>query len=51
MSEAELHILRARGSMGGSATRLPAGNCAEDCRSALSGARRTAKYASIPMRP
>jgi DNA invertase Pin-like site-specific DNA recombinase len=49
MSEAELHILRARLD-GGSAIRAHEGSYAEDCRWALSGVRRMAKCAFTPMR-
>ena len=50
MSEAELHVLRAP-STAAFATRQHAVNSAEDCRSALSGARPMARSASTPTRP
>ncbi len=50
MSEAELHVLRAR-LQGGVGIRPPAGSCAVACRSAWSGARPTARSGSTPTRP
>jgi hypothetical protein len=50
MSEAELHILRERLN-GASATKPLAANCVADFPSASSGARRMARYASIPTNP
>src|SRR6266487_1306062 len=50
MSEAELHVLRAR-LEAGSRTRPPAASCAAACRSGWSGARVTGRSASTPMRP
>jgi DNA invertase Pin-like site-specific DNA recombinase len=50
MSEAELHILRARLD-GGIRNKAARGNCAAGCRSGWSGARQTVRSAGIPTRP
>jgi len=51
MSEAELHIIRARLEGGIRATRRLAANCGAACPRASSGVRRTVRYCCIPMRP